>query len=474
MQPSQRKAGGSRQDTSEHDNRSRKKRDSGTGLSGVRPRPSGNPWPEPPPAPSSNENRDATPHQTHAAGVATSTTNRYTTSPQTTHYETPLDKSQGHEAMPYIQEETYQQTTAGTNGSTASATGSLEHQQGNTTANWIWSEDYQQWYYIAQDPQTGASAIEEMEATDATNEQQPWWRRILRLLGIGSDIRMDDRYKDLKVKPIIAYADGYPQYAAFIDTDDNFRIYRRYGTLRNRVLLQRQLELALLEKKLDELDERDNNEPRKYRLASIQYDKEQGNSERVGLIEEIDRKLEQYDALLARERESLAMERPTKRNHLNLIHWVWNKRAIAKSEIELLNRIDDFVVLSRDQDSPFHTFLEDLLQRFPLSWIQRIFVSKIQQEKAEAISIFARPKHHELFAATAAYTAVLIVFLTNFSGSGVLTDVTFVLRKHSMLKFYRGNRNLMNRAFVLVATSKGPHLKRLGSRRPRNKMYKAI
>lgn len=76
------------------------------------------------------------------------------------------------------------------------------------------------------------------------------------------------------------------------------------------------------------------------------------------------------DALLARERESLAMERPTKRNHLNLIHWVWNKRAIAKSEIELLNRIDDFVVLSRDQDSPFHTFLEDLLQRFPLSWIQ--------------------------------------------------------------------------------------------------------
>ncbi|KAL0264362.1 hypothetical protein SLS55_000310 [Diplodia seriata] len=157
------------------------------------------------------------------------------------------------------------------------------------------------------------------------------------------------------------------------------------------------------------------------------------------------------------------MEKPTKRNHLNLINYVWNTRVIDKAEAGVLNRIDDFVVLSRHQDSPFHTFLEDVLQKFPLPWIQRMFVSKEQEAKAEgsedagislfskarisaliqvtvtiitvgllmvpvcllfklkmadkikvvlllvfvlvfpiAISVFARPRHHELFAATAA------------------------------------------------------------------------
>ncbi|KAL1620946.1 hypothetical protein SLS54_005878 [Diplodia seriata] len=157
------------------------------------------------------------------------------------------------------------------------------------------------------------------------------------------------------------------------------------------------------------------------------------------------------------------MEKPTKRNHLNLINYVWNTRMIAQAEAGVLNRLDDFVVLSRNQDSPFHTFLEDVLQKFPLPWIQRIFVSKVQEAKAEgsenaginlfskarisaliqvtvtiitvgllmvpvcllfklkmadkikvvlllvfvlgfpiAISVFARPRHHELFAATAA------------------------------------------------------------------------
>ncbi|OMP82540.1 hypothetical protein BK809_0006850, partial [Diplodia seriata] len=247
----------------------------------------------------------------------------------------------------------------------------------------------------------------------------------------------------------------YSRYAAFIDTDDNFRIYRRFGTLRNRVLLHRQLELSLLEDELDELDQSDNNGARAYRLASIQYDKAQQDSMRTDLVERIDTKLEQYDTLLARERQSLAMEKPTKRNHLNLINYVWNTRMIAQAEAGVLNRLDDFVVLSRNQDSPFHTFLEDVLQKFPLPWIQEakaegsenaginlfskarisaliqvtvtiitvgllmvpvclLFKLKMADKIKVvlllvfvlvfpiAISVFARPRHHELFAATAA------------------------------------------------------------------------
>lgn len=49
-----------------------------------------------------------------------------------------------------------------------------------------------------------------------------------------------------------------------------------------------------MEKELHELDELDNNPARSYRLASIQYDKDKGDSKRIELIERIDQKLEQY------------------------------------------------------------------------------------------------------------------------------------------------------------------------------------
>ncbi|KAH7065541.1 hypothetical protein B0J12DRAFT_39630 [Macrophomina phaseolina] len=346
---------------------------------------------------------------------------------------------------------------------------------------------------------TAAAQTQQARRDDAGSTQRTGLLpKVAAALGLGPEPELDGRFKDLKVKRLVDYPDGYPQYAAFLNTDANFRIYRRFGTLRNRVMLHRQFELAELEKRLDRLDELDDTPERRRRLSSIRFDKAQQDSERNGLIEEIDSKLEHYDALLARERDSLAMDTPTRRNHRNLVNYVWNKRKIAKSEIELLNRIDDFVILSKDQDSPFHAFLENVLSQIffllaaskfaPSEGIslstkpalQRIFVSETQKEKARgaertrislfsktrinmliqlivalitltllvvpvcllfdmdltdkakvvivvvfvlvfpvSILFFATPRPHELFAATAAYTAVLVVFLSNVTGGEV-------------------------------------------------------
>lgn len=59
-------------------------------------------------------------------------------------------------------------------------------------------------------------------------------------------------------------------------------------------MLHRQFELAELEKRLDRLDELDDTPERRRRLSSIRFDKAQQDSERNGLIEEIDSKLEHY------------------------------------------------------------------------------------------------------------------------------------------------------------------------------------
>ena len=50
---------------------------------------------------------------------------------------------------------------------------------------------------------------------------------------------------------------GYPLLAAFLDSDDNFMIYRRFGYLQARLLLEKQDQLRRLEWDLDLMDEED-------------------------------------------------------------------------------------------------------------------------------------------------------------------------------------------------------------------------
>ena len=50
---------------------------------------------------------------------------------------------------------------------------------------------------------------------------------------------------------------GYPQLGAFLDSDDNFMVFRRFGYLQSRLLLDKQDDLRKLEEQLDRLDASD-------------------------------------------------------------------------------------------------------------------------------------------------------------------------------------------------------------------------
>ena len=82
---------------------------------------------------------------------------------------------------------------------------------------------------------------------------------------------------------------GYPNLAAFADSHENFMMYRRFGYLSSRVLLERQDEMRALEERLDELDENDfgNNFERLYKRD------EQGD-ERKKLLKDIADKFCEY------------------------------------------------------------------------------------------------------------------------------------------------------------------------------------
>lgn len=89
---------------------------------------------------------------------------------------------------------------------------------------------------------------------------------------------------------------GYPQLAAFVNSDENFLVARKYGFLRSRVLLYRQDELSVLENDLIALDA-DDEEKRPLALQSRKHDEQTDKDpvySRKVLIQKIDDKLKEY------------------------------------------------------------------------------------------------------------------------------------------------------------------------------------
>lgn len=90
-----------------------------------------------------------------------------------------------------------------------------------------------------------------------------------------------------------SYRVGYPHWAAYQNSDPSFRIYKRFGTLRNRIILYRQQEIAQLEEELNRLDEEDH-QSNNGKTQSLLWDKEEVDSKRMKLIDQIEEKLKNY------------------------------------------------------------------------------------------------------------------------------------------------------------------------------------
>ena len=84
--------------------------------------------------------------------------------------------------------------------------------------------------------------------------------------------------------------DGYPLLAAFLDSDDNFMVYRRFGYLQARLLLEKQQQLSRLEQSLQDLDEQDLHE----NLITMENIDTEERKVRRELMESIDERFREY------------------------------------------------------------------------------------------------------------------------------------------------------------------------------------
>ena len=184
------------------------------------------------------------------------------------------------------------------------------------------------------------------------------------------------------------YPMGWPQLAAFLNSDDNFGIFRRFGQSHCRVLVQLQAEITILEEELRELDKFDSREGSSTLCRLKRLDCQ--NSEEKGQKEKIDRlrvKLFEYgerirdyqnlrvleersdsrrrlltralDELLIKFSQLKAMCLPSRSSHLDVFHWIlWNK-PVDGGQYNWILHAEDFVSVTDPQKLDY--FLESCL-----------------------------------------------------------------------------------------------------------------
>ena len=97
------------------------------------------------------------------------------------------------------------------------------------------------------------------------------------------------------------YPRGFPKLARFLDSDDAFMVYRRFGTVFSRLLLYKQDEISRMEKTLRAMDKYDSksNENHQFLMSRV-LDIERGEppsswpKSRVELIKDLEKSCLEY------------------------------------------------------------------------------------------------------------------------------------------------------------------------------------
>jgi hypothetical protein len=175
------------------------------------------------------------------------------------------------------------------------------------------------------------------------------------------------------------YARGYPRLAAFIDSDTDTVLFRKFGVLSAQSLLYKEVELTELEAQLDELNKEDESDPdNMWRLSyNLSLNDGKNNDKRKALINKIDQKMEIYrkiqmrpdfweynlislDNMLLREAEIRKLSGPSKRVHRNFLDYVVTENALGEDDHRFIYHEHDFVSLADHEES----WLDDIVHRF--------------------------------------------------------------------------------------------------------------
>jgi hypothetical protein len=186
-------------------------------------------------------------------------------------------------------------------------------------------------------------------------------------------------YAEADVVAVEQFEIGYPLQAAFQASESCFSIYRSFGYLHSRVILELQDEIRLLEDDLASLDKRDfSSTDRRRCVKSREIDLEQAirdgkPSERARILEQIHEKLVKYDEILIKARELNAFQKPSSRDYSSLRAWFDNEEHLSSvAESEFVRRKEDLITLRQGREwAGFDGWVESSIKVLP-KWMRHV------------------------------------------------------------------------------------------------------
>ncbi|KAH7050181.1 hypothetical protein B0J12DRAFT_89133 [Macrophomina phaseolina] len=288
---------------------------------------------------------------------------------------------------------------------------------------------------------------------------------------------------------------GSPRMAAFLDSDENFMMYRRFGWIQSRLLLNKQNEISDLEKDL----ELEDGFPPKDEPINGEVTRYEGTSEyKQQILKDLEKKFCEYSQLISAARDMMLMHRPTSSEYRSLRSYCDYSANLSELDEEWVHCKEDLITLRPGREHAWlDRAIEEALRRLPRRIVRGAFCSKETQEKttqphpvyytrgrievfaagvitfmilvllvvptyvlyhltndieqgsrttalcigillvftlafSAVLSLFTRARRHEILAAAAAYCAVLVVFLGNVPRPGC----TFSVRITSITCFW--------------------------------------
>jgi hypothetical protein len=174
--------------------------------------------------------------------------------------------------------------------------------------------------------------------------------------------------------------DGYPYLATFLDSDENFMIYRRFGFLHARLLLQKQDELRMMEEELDRMDHRDklnNTKALQCRMEDIERQDQVGET-RQALLSRMEDTILRYDELLLNAQQLAAANKPPERDYNSVANFVHHKKPLLQGDDDFIYNKEDLITLRPGRESAWlDATVERILKLFPRSAVKYVFCSKV-------------------------------------------------------------------------------------------------
>lgn len=206
---------------------------------------------------------------------------------------------------------------------------------------------------------------------------------------------------------------GNPRMAAFLDSDENFTMYRRFGWIQSRLLLSKQNELASLEKDLEMQDQ-------PIDLASLDSESTGGevtqyeamSEYKDQLLKQAEKTFCEYAQLVSAARDMMLLRKPSSSEYSSLRNYCNYSGNLSDLDEEWVQCKEDLITLRPGREHAWlDRMIEKFLQSFTCKVARHVFCSKETREKtSHPHPIYYTRGRIEVFAA-AVITFMILVLL---------------------------------------------------------------